>query len=74
MTTNNPGGERSHEDVKLAEESIFESPAFAQFEAYIEASLAQLSARWYSWGTPRALRQGTDRASWKSPAKPEASS
>ena len=59
MNADNTGGERheeTYEDVRLADESLFESAAFERFDLWMDGSLKLLVARYLPLAAPQASR------------------
>jgi hypothetical protein len=59
MNHEEAGGERHNlydEDVRLADETLFETAAFERFDLWMDGSLKLLVARYQSLAAPRASR------------------
>ena len=74
MNHNEPGGESHNqhdEDVRLADETLFESAAFERFDLWMDGSLKLLVARYLPLAAPQASRPLLPRAIRDRSAKPE---
>ncbi|MCE9554973.1 MAG: hypothetical protein K8T91_16585 [Planctomycetes bacterium] len=60
MNLDNTGGERHEElydeDVRLADDSMFDTAAFERFDLWMDGSLKLLVARYQSLAAPQASR------------------
>ena len=77
MNLDYTGGERheeSCEDVRLADESLFDTAAFERFDLWMDGSLKLLVARHQSLAAPQASRPFISRASRRRSRKSEGTS